>query len=75
MYAFSVLGNRWDDLLCHQSKSGKFEYPLSDNRMEVVGKAILPGKNCRRCILNLAETICMRFIVSEKVVQNIICMR
>lgn len=33
------------------------------------------GKNCRRCILNLAETICMRCIVSEKVVQNIICMR
>ena len=72
---FPVLGNRWDDLLCHQSKSGKFEYPLPDNRMEVVGKAILPGKTADDVFLNLAETICMRCIVSEKVVQNIICMR
>lgn len=44
MYAFPVLGNRWDDLLCHQSKSGKFEYPLSDNRMEVVGKGFFREK-------------------------------
>lgn len=41
---FPVLGNRWDDLLCHQSKSGKFEYPLSDNRMEVVGKGFFREK-------------------------------
>ena len=41
---FPVLGNRWDDLLCHQSKSGKFGYPLPDNRMEVVGKEFFREK-------------------------------
>lgn len=41
---FPVLGNRWDDLLCNQSKSGKFGYPLPDNRMEVVGKGFFREK-------------------------------
>ena len=33
-----------DDLLCNQSKSGKFGYPLPDNRMEVVGKGFFREK-------------------------------
>ncbi len=41
---FPVLGNRWDDLLCNQSKSGKFGYPLPDNRMQVVGKGFFREK-------------------------------